>query len=230
MAAAPPKTSGVVVPQPLKWHGKLAATAICVVARALAASLRFAWHNPPALLRTLPPEPVIFCFWHNRLALSLHLYQRYVQQNQPTRNGAALVSASKDGAILARVLRHYDIEAVRGSSSRRGAQALLELTSCAERGYDLAITPDGPRGPRYQVQPGVIALASLTGHAIVPVAYELNWKKTLRSWDGFQIPLPFARCDVYFGEPLRVPRNLTVEERETYRLELEKRLGEISRS
>ncbi|MGH8022057.1 MAG: lysophospholipid acyltransferase family protein, partial [Limisphaerales bacterium] len=145
------------------------------------------------------------------------------------RRMAAMVSASRDGGLLARVLEHFGIEPVRGSSSRRGGQALIELTSCAERGLDLAMTPDGPRGPRYEVQDGVIATAQLTGLPIVPASYHLNWKVRLRSWDGFQIPLPFARCDVILAKPIAVPRELSEDQREMLRKQLEQTLREITR-
>jgi lysophospholipid acyltransferase (LPLAT)-like uncharacterized protein len=101
---------------------------------------------------------------------------------------------------------------------------LLELTSWIERGYDAAITPDGPRGPRYQIRDGVIALAQLTGAPIVPVSNNTGWKWRLGSWDRFQIPLPFARCAIRYGEPMRVPREATEAERERLRQELEQRL------
>jgi lysophospholipid acyltransferase (LPLAT)-like uncharacterized protein len=103
------------------------------------------------------------------------------------------------------------------------------LTTCAERGWDLAITPDGPRGPRYEAQDGVIATAQLTGLSILPVSYHLNWKIRLKSWDRFQIPLPFARCNVVFGNPIAVPRDISDEERELLRKQLEQTLREISK-
>ena len=93
----------------------------------------------------------------------------------------------------------------------------------------LAITPDGPRGPRYQVQAGVIALAQFTGLPLVPVSCHLSAKKVLRSWDGFQVALPFGRCAVEIGEPLMVPRRLDAAEREQLRAELERRLRAITR-
>ena len=223
------KSSGIVVPHPAKWHGRLAAFVIYVVGRVMAASMRVTWRDDSGLLTGDKPEPVIFCTWHNRLALSLMIFRDYVKARQPSRRLAALVSASKDGGLLAHVLGHFGVEAVRGSSSRRGAQALLELTSCIERGSDVAITPDGPRGPCYVVQPGVLALAQLTGLPIVPVSYHAAWKKTLRSWDRFQVPLPFARCEIIFGEPVRIPREATDAERETLRVLLETRLKAITR-
>jgi len=106
---------------------------------------------------------------------------------------------------------------------------LLELTSWAERGYDLAITPDGPRGPCYVVQEGVMGLAQLTGLPIMPVSYYLGWKIRPKSWDRFQIPLPFSRCEMVFGTPVRVPREASEAEREALRQQLERTLKEISR-
>src|SRR5213076_1928270 len=109
---------------------------------------------------------------------------------------------------------HFNVQPVRGSSSRRGPQALLELTTWAERGYDLAITPDGPRGPRYVVQDGAVAAAQLTGLAILPASYHLSRKIEIKSWDRFQVPLPFSRCEITIGRPMRVPADADDEARE----------------
>src|SRR6185437_8937636 len=119
--------------------------------------------------------------------LCTEAYRRYAQQRRMGKGMAGLVSASKDGAFLAAILERFKIQPVRGSSSRRGSQALLELTSWAEVGYDLAITPDGPRGPKYTVQPGAMSLAQLTGLPIVPFGFHAHWKIQLKSWDAFQI-------------------------------------------
>ncbi|MBI4662395.1 MAG: lysophospholipid acyltransferase family protein [Verrucomicrobia bacterium] len=220
------KSSGLVVPHGVKWHGRLLAGLTYAVIRLTAATLRFRLDDQSGLTASGAKGPLIFSTWHNRLALSLIVYHRYFVQRDPTRCLAALVSASKDGGLLARILEHFGVQPVRGSSSRRGPQALLELTSWAERGYDLAITPDGPRGPRYVVQDGIIALAQLTGLPVVPVAYHLHWKVCLRSWDRFQIPLPLAVCSVTFGSPVHVPKEISEAERESFRVRLE---GEMRR-
>src|SRR5207245_2002111 len=141
-----------------------------------------------------PKERLIFAVWHNRLALVLTAYRRHVTRWAPDRRLAGMVSASRDGGMLAVALRRFGVEPVRGSSSRRGGQAVREMVAWAERGYDLAMTPDGPRGPRYVLQDGVIVTAQLTGLPIVPVSYHLRWKIQLKSWDRFQVPLPFSRC------------------------------------
>jgi lysophospholipid acyltransferase (LPLAT)-like uncharacterized protein len=141
---------------------------------------------------------------------------------------AWLPSASKDGAFLAAILQCFGVQPVRGSSSRRGPQALLELTSLAERGFDLAITPDGPREPRYVVQDGVMSLAQLTGLPIIPSAVYTGWKIEVHSWDRFQIPLPFSRCEIRLGKPFYVPREATDAEREILRQQLEATLRRLS--
>jgi lysophospholipid acyltransferase (LPLAT)-like uncharacterized protein len=233
-AASPPpqprrKTSGLVVPHRARWYQRLAAGLIWLTSRLVGATLRFQLEDRSGHFSGVPQEPMIFAIWHNRLALSMILLDRYVRRHDPARSCAALVSASKDGGLLAHVLELFKVEPVRGSSSRRGPQALRELVSWGERGYDLAITPDGPRGPCYQVQEGVISTAQLTGLMIVPATYHLNWKIQLKSWDRFQIPLPFARCEVTTGRGLRVPREATAAEREQLRQQLETELRAITR-
>jgi lysophospholipid acyltransferase (LPLAT)-like uncharacterized protein len=173
--------------------------------------------------------PAIYCVWHNRLALSMKIYHEHVVPHNQTAGLAAMVSASKDGALLASILECFKVQPVRGSSSRRGPQALLELTTWAERGYDLAITPDGPRGPCYVVQEGVMSLAQLTGLPILPVSYHLNWGLRLKSWDRFQVPLPFARCEVVIERPVRVPRGASDAQREDLRRQLEETLKAITK-
>lgn len=151
-----------------------------------------------------------------------------VMQRHPYRL-AAMVSASKDGAFLAAILEAFGVQPVRGSSSRRGPQALLELQTWAERGCNLALTPDGPRGPRYIAQDGAVLLAQITGLPIVPIGVSIGWKWTLKSWDAFQVPLPFSKCEVVFGEPIRVARELSDEAREAARVRLEECMKRFSR-
>ena len=223
------RRSGVVTPHRAKWHQRVLATLISLFIRCMAATIRFRFDDRSGYFKSAPAPHVIFAIWHNRLALSPIIFQRFVHKLDSRHRLAALISASRDGGLLTAVFEDFGIEAVRGSSSRRGRQALIELVSCAENGLDLAITPDGPRGPRYIAQGGVIAAAQLTGLPIIPVRSHLNWKIRLNSWDGFQIPLPFARCDVVFGKPLTAPRYISDEEREALRKQLEQALMEISK-
>lgn len=227
--APPPKKrkSGVVVPHPPSWPQRLAARVVYVSLRALALTLRYRWNDRPGILAKPPPGPVIFCIWHNRLALCMEAYRVYARR-RPGKGMAAMVSASRDGGFLSGVLECFRVQPVRGSSSRRGHQALLELTTWAERGYDLAITPDGPRGPCYVVQEGVMSLAQLTGSPIVPFSYHASRKFRAKSWDRFQIPLPFARCEMNVAEPIVVPRDASDGDREALRRKLEAVLRDIS--
>jgi lysophospholipid acyltransferase (LPLAT)-like uncharacterized protein len=228
-AHRPAKTSGVVVPHRAKWHQRLLAALIYALVQTVSATIRFELEDRSGFFHGAVRDQMIFALWHNRLALSATLYRRYVLCHKRERRIAGMVSASRDGGLLAEIFGRFGIEPVRGSSSRRGAQAVREMVTRAEAGYDLAITPDGPRGPCYTVQEGVIATAQLTGLAIVPVSYQLNWKLRLKSWDRFQIPLPFGRCRVTVGHALRVPRETSDEEREQLRRQLETELRAITR-
>ena len=227
-AARKRKTSGVVVPHPPRWYQRLAARLVWLLVRSVSMTLRYRWTDSSGYFDSGPAAPAIYCVWHNRLSLCLVLYYGYVKKRNQTPGMAAIVSASKDGGFLAGILECFKVHPVRGSSSRRGSQALLELTSWAERGYDLAITPDGPRGPRYVVQEGVMGLAQFTGFPIVPASFHAHWKLQLKSWDRFQIPLPFSRCEMALGKAVRVPREASDAEREALRQQLERTLKEIS--
>jgi len=222
------KRSGIVVAHTPRWHQRLAAVALFLAERMLVATLRVQWDDRAGVAAGSLRGPVIYCLWHNRLAVSMCVWRNYVRRRLPKNGLAALISASRDGALLASVLERFGVQPVRGSSSRRGPQALLELTSWLERGYNLAITPDGPRGPRYVVQPGVVALGQVTGAPVIPVSYRASRKFTLRSWDQFQIPLPFSRCEIILGKPIYFPRAASDAEREVLRRELEEELRAIT--
>jgi lysophospholipid acyltransferase (LPLAT)-like uncharacterized protein len=223
------KTSGVVLAHRPKWYQRAVAWLIYALIRTVSATLRYRWTDRSDFIDKPIPTAAIYCVWHNRLALCMPAYFNYVKKFRRTSGLAVMVSASKDGGLLTGVLECFKVQPVRGSSSRRGPQALLELTTWAERGYDLAITPDGPRGPIYVVQEGVMALAQLTGLPIVPVSYHVNWKIQVKSWDRFQIPLPFARCEMIYEKPIFVPRTASPEEREQLRRQLQTELIAISR-
>jgi lysophospholipid acyltransferase (LPLAT)-like uncharacterized protein len=141
--------------------------------------------------------PVLLAFWHGRMLYFLHRYHR--------QRFTIMVSRSKDGEFVSQVLQRFGVHVTRGSSSRGGAQGLMEIVRKVHSGYHAAFTPDGPRGPRYTVQPGIVAVAKTTGAAILPVTYSARWKKVFRSWDAFLMPLPFSRIVVVYGEPIYVP-------------------------
>jgi len=216
------------VPHSPLWYQRLAAWLIVASIRLVSATLRYRWLDDSGYFPGTSSPPAIYATWHNRLILSMRAYFGYVRKHSASSGLAALVSASKDGGFLAAVLEGFHVQPVRGSTSRRGPQALLELTTWADRGFDLAITPDGPRGPCYGVQDGVMSLAQVTGLPIIPFSCSLRWKLRVRSWDRFQVPLPFSYCEMRLGKPVRVPREATREEREKLRVELENTLRTLA--
>ena len=165
--------------------------------RVLLCTLRVRITDRAGVLATPPEKPLLWAFWHNRLFIIPHLFEHWFKSQG--RHGAALTSVSKDGEIVAALLTRFGIRPIRGSSSRRGARALVEMKRAIEDGYIMGITPDGPRGPRYRINPGVIKLAQLTGGTILPihVSYSRFWR--LKSWDGFMIPQPFATIHITFA-------------------------------
>lgn len=222
------RRSGLVVPHRASRQQRMAAHAVFLLIQGLAATLRFRLPEDSDQFGRNSTQRLIFAIWHNRLAMSLIVYNRYIRRFDPTRQMAAIVSASRDGGFLAHALQLFGVRPVRGSTSRRGPQALRELTTCAEQGLDLAITPDGPRGPPYVVQDGVVYLGQLTGLPILPVACVTKPKLEIRSWDRFQIPLPFSVCEVRVGKLMCVPRDATEVDRDALRRQLEHTLRSIS--
>ena len=215
------------MPHRPKWHGQLAARALWLLGAGLEKTWRVTLRDEGEILQ--PPErgPVIFALWHNRLGVAMTFWS-IVRQKRPEAGLAALISASRDGGLLARTFENFGVTPIRGSSSRRGAQALIELVSALRANYHIAITPDGPRGPKYIVQPGIISLAQLSGAPIIPAGARIDPKKQLRSWDAFQVPLPFARCELAFGKAIHVPRRSSPDELESARAHLESELKRIN--
>lgn len=167
-------------------------------------------------------KPLIHVLWHNRILVSPYLWRKMY----PGREVVVLTSASKDGAVLASAVKVFKVGAVHGSSSRRGAAAIVALRRAAKEGKDLVFTPDGPRGPRYELQPGVVKIAQTTGLLVVPMHIEYLSHWTLKSWDRFQIPKPFSKVRLTLREPMTVPRKLDDEGFEKERLRLENSLLE----
>lgn len=188
--------------------------------RLLFSTLRLRVGDQAGLSSNSPNAPVIICFWHNRiLGITLAFLRKYPHA---LRKGVTvLTSASRDGEILAQFVRQFGMGAVRGSSSRRGSRAMLELVDLVENGHDVAITPDGPRGPRYSFGPGAISLAQLTGSAIIPMHARFSRCFRVKTWDGFIIPLPFSQVSVTVDGPIYLPRKLDDTEFEKLRSKVE---------
>ena len=165
---------------------------IAVIVRAVAWTWRVRLDDLSGVTSAALLPPVIWVLWHNRLLVVPVLYERFLRH----RKGAALISRSKDGGLLAACIERFGGKAVRGSSSRGGSAALAELKRNMSEGYDAYITPDGPRGPRYSLAPGVLWLAQSSGATIQPVRVEYSRCWRLGRWDGFVIPKPFSRVSI----------------------------------
>lgn len=192
--------------------------------RLMALTLRRRLEDPEGLLRRNPHEPRIWALWHSRILLMPYIYEWLC----PGRRMLMLVSRSRDGEMIARIMARFGIDGARGSSSRGGTEAMRELLRELERpqARDIGITPDGPRGPRGKVQDGVLALSATSGRPIFPVTVHYNRFWQLPSWDGFQIPQPGAICRVVIGPAVAAPKSLEPAEMDRVRGVLEKALGE----
>lgn len=145
----------------------------------------------------------IFAFWHNRLMMIPYIYRRLFGM----KDIVTLISSSRDGEYFVRALKLFRPYIVRGSSTRGGSEAFKALVRRIRQGMDCIITPDGPQGPKYTIQPGTIALARLTGIPIIPVSYWSSRYRILNTWDGFILTLPFSKMTYAFGEPVYCPKD-----------------------
>ena len=217
----------VVIPNEAGLGQRLAARLVYVLLRVLRFTWRVRVSDPHGVMDVARDQPFILCAWHNRIIYALFA-TRDVIRPKTGRKVAAMVSASSDGAFAVEIMRAFGIVPIRGSTSRRGRQALLELSRQARAGLLLAITPDGPRGPCHEIQEGILSLSQVTGLPIVPLGCEAGRKVRFKSWDRFQLPWPLTRCDFVFGEPMAVPRRVTGAERAVLKGELKRRMAEIN--
>ncbi|NUO08461.1 MAG: lysophospholipid acyltransferase family protein [Candidatus Brocadia sp.] len=162
----------------------------------------------------------IYTFWH-----CLILIPAYVGRNK---NIQVLISQHSDGEYIAQVIKRLGFGVIRGSTTRGGARAIRTMVDKVREGYSVAITPDGPRGPRFVVQPGCVYLSQKTGLQVIPTSIGLSHYWKLPSWDGFRIPKPFSRALIMYGDPIPIPPNLTEDEIEHYRLLIEKIMNEMT--
>ena len=175
------------------WSSRLGAAFIQAIAR----TWRFRVLNEAAAKRERAAgRPVVMALWHGEM-LPLLFYHR-------NRQIAVLVSEHGDGEIIARILADFGFRLVRGSSSRGAARALIAVDRELEAGYDVGITPDGPRGPLHSVAPGALLAAHRAGVRILPLAAKASAFWQLGSWDRFMIPKPFARVTIAYGDPVAV--------------------------
>jgi lysophospholipid acyltransferase (LPLAT)-like uncharacterized protein len=158
----------------------------------------------------------IMAFWHGRILPAAYYFRR--------RGIVVITSENFDGEWIAGIIERFGYGTARGSTSRGGRRALLQLTRDLEAGKPAGFTIDGPRGPARVAQPGAVWLAKATGHPVLPFHLEADRDWTLNSWDRTQIPKPFSTVSIAMGEPFHVPPDADDAGIETARLELEARL------
>jgi lysophospholipid acyltransferase (LPLAT)-like uncharacterized protein len=166
-------------------------------------------------------RPFILAFWHGRLMMAPMAWRRGASMNM-------LISANRDGRIIADAIRHFDLDTITGSKSKGGMAALRAMLRALGDGQNIGVTPDGPRGPAMRASPGIIAAARMTGAPILPLSYATTRRRVLGSWDRFHVALPFSRGIFIWGEPIRVARDADAAAMEAARLLLEERLNAIT--
>lgn len=201
---------------------KLASWTIALLIRLLAMSVR--WKiNIPEKTRTIlkSKDPIILIFWHNRI-LSMPAGW------DVSRKITLLRSPHRDGLLIGRAIAYLGYDTIAGSSNRKGADGLRKLLKELQKGRSIGITPDGPRGPRMKMTLGAIVAAGLSGVPIIPVAWNTKNRKLLGTWDQMILARPITEGIFVYGEPISIPRKLSSEERERYRVLVETKLNELS--
>jgi lysophospholipid acyltransferase (LPLAT)-like uncharacterized protein len=166
--------------------------------------------------------PVVYVLWHGRL-----LPCTYARRGEGI---TTLISQHRDGEYIARIVERWGFYPVRGSSSRGAAAALRQMVRLVRGGSSLAITPDGPRGPREVMKPGALLVAQLSGAPVVPVAAGTDRAWWFGGWDRFLVPKPFARIHMRYGEPVWSPRDAAPTELDEYERDVEQRLRALTRA
>ena len=185
-------------------RGKVATAAGTPFLRALAVTWRYRFRNVDAIRRLRERgEPFIFSLWHGQLLPLL-----WAHRGQGVR---VMISEHRDGEIIARIAESLGYRTVRGSTSKGGERALLALVRALEAGEEVAVTPDGPKGPAERYQPGALVAAARARAPIVPIAAHATQAWRLKSWDRFMIPKPFARLTVAYGDPVEIGTSIARE-------------------
>lgn len=176
----------------LKWHQRLLLLVLATFMRLWWRTLRYRWGPEVQAAIDKPPGASVIILWHNRLFAAPEFFRRHF----PQRRLATLISASGDGAWLAAFLQKLGMFPIRGSHYKRAPQAVREMLSAHKEGCDIAVTPDGSRGPMYDLKPGAVAVALKTGAPFVMFSLNFNRAWRLKSWDRFYVPFPFSRIEV----------------------------------
>jgi hypothetical protein len=161
-------------------------------------------------------KSLIFAFWHGKMLLPIYYFRQ--------RGYYGLASESNDGEYISRVLKKLGWQVIRGSTSRGSVRSLLKLIKALKRGNQVAITPDGPQGPRYEAKAGTVYLAKKSDSLIIPVGVAFAKKKVIGSWDRFNLPYPFTKGRLVFGDGIAVDSDIDQEGIERKREEVNKAL------
>ena len=199
------------------WPARLLLAFGFGIYRVWARTLRLHIEDPHDVVGFVRQQPVIFAIWHNRLLM----LPRVFDPSFPTRQSYGLISASRDGDMIANWIERAGYGTIRGSSSRKGVAALRQLMDTLAANGNVLFTPDGPRGPVYQVSQGVVFLAQKSGAPIVPIHMEYSSCWRMKSWDRFVVPRPFATLRAIFGQPIRIPPLAGPEQFEAEQLRLQ---------
>lgn len=190
------------------------------IIRLICATLR--WETKEALstdsIRAAGRQ-MILTFWHGRIFMATYFFRN--------RGIVVMTSRNRDGEYIARVIQRFGYGAARGSSSRGSHQATVECLRAMKSGRDLGLTIDGPRGPRYVAKPGAAYLAKKSGNPVVPFNIAVEKKWVMRSWDHFQIPMPFSRAIVLVGNPIYVDADTTREQMQIIEAHIQRSLDEL---
>ncbi len=200
-------------PDGSRWAGRLIGAGFYALAASLRPRILFPNREIPCSTPSSGKPGRIYSLWHGRM-----LYPAYHRRRT---KASVLVSRSRDGELLAGVLETLGYQTIRGSTSRGGTQALRRLLKTLKAGHDVGIASDGPRGPAYRVQAGIIHLACRSGAPVIPIVFGAEHAKTFDSWDHFCLPYPFTAITLVFGRPMMVPPGADGDLSEAKRLELE---------
>jgi lysophospholipid acyltransferase (LPLAT)-like uncharacterized protein len=191
--------------------------------RLLCASLRYKIVDEGGFFQQDVSRPVVLLLWHNRILAPPVLYRRHCGKRKGL---LVLTSPSLDGAYLSEFVRCFGLGSVRGSSSKRGAGAILDLMQKIEEGFDLCVTPDGPRGPRYSLGPGVILLSERCQVPLVPLSVEYSAYWRFKSWDGFAVPKPYSAVTIAILPKMQIGKTTSEAEFEAERKRVERVMTE----
>lgn len=208
--------------KPLPFKAKALGFIAMLIIRGVGSTMRFKIDDPDEFINRPAGEGVIWALWHNRIFALPLIYKRLMRHIR----GVVLTSPSRDGDYLAALALALGVCSVRGSSSKKGGRALVALTDWLNEGFVLGITPDGPRGPRYKMAPGLIKLSQLTQSPIVTlqIDYDSYWS-VYKSWDRFRIPKPFTTIRLTIKETAPIDPDLDEDGFEQARLKIESLLN-----